>query len=78
MAIIDRGARNIQNFELLKAVGLQKKPVLLKRGLANTLEECVMSAEYIMACLLYTSRPHQHGRGPHRLPAADPHHQVHP
>ena len=43
------GARNMQNFELLKAVGRQKKPVLLKRGLANTLEELVMSAEYIMA-----------------------------
>ena len=43
------GARNMQNFELLKAVGRQKKPVLLKRGLANTLEEFVMSAEYIMA-----------------------------
>ena len=39
----------MQNFELLKAVGRQKKPVLLKRGLANTLEEFVMSAEYIMA-----------------------------
>ena len=35
----------MQNFELLKAVGRQKKPVLLKRGLANTLEEFVMSAE---------------------------------
>ena len=47
--IIQVGARNMQNFELLKAVGRQKKPVLLKRGLANTLEEFVMSAEYIMA-----------------------------
>ena len=47
--VIQVGARNMQNFELLKAVGRQKKPVLLKRGLANTLEEFVMSAEYIMA-----------------------------
>ena len=47
--LIQVGARNMQNFELLKAVGRQKKPVLLKRGLANTLEEFVMSAEYIMA-----------------------------
>ncbi len=46
---IQVGARNMQNFELLKAVGRQAKPVLLKRGLANTLEEFVMSAEYIMA-----------------------------
>ena len=47
--VLQVGARNMQNFELLKAVGRQKKPVLLKRGLANTLEEFVMSAEYIMA-----------------------------
>ena len=47
--LIQVGARNMQNFELLKAVGRQKKPVLLKRGLANTLEEFVMSAEYLMA-----------------------------
>ena len=47
--VVQIGARNMQNFELLKAVGRQKKPVLLKRGLANTLEEFVMSAEYIMA-----------------------------
>ena len=47
--LIQIGARNMQNFELLKAVGRQNKPVLLKRGLANTLEEFVMSAEYIMA-----------------------------
>ena len=43
--LIQVGARNMQNFELLKAVGRQKKPVLLKRGLANTLEEFVMSAQ---------------------------------
>ncbi len=47
--LIQVGARNMQNFELLKAVGRQKKPVLLKRGLSATLEELVMSAEYIMA-----------------------------
>ena len=47
--LIQIGARNMQNFELLKAVGRQKKPVLLKRGLCNTIEEWIMSAEYIMA-----------------------------
>jgi len=43
------GARNMQNFELLKELGRQDKPVLLKRGLANTIKEWLMSAEYIMA-----------------------------
>ena len=47
--MIQIGARNIQNFELLKAVGRTNIPVLLKRGLSATLEELVMSAEYIMA-----------------------------
>lgn len=47
--IIQVGARNMQNFELLKELGHCKKPILLKRGLANTIEEWVMSAEYIMA-----------------------------
>lgn len=47
--IIQIGARNMQNFSLLKAVGKTRKPVLLKRGLANTIEEWIMSAEYIMA-----------------------------
>ena len=47
--MIQIGARNMQNFELLKAVGKLKVPVLLKRGLSSTLEELVMSAEYIMA-----------------------------
>lgn len=47
--IIQIGARNMQNFELLKEVGKTKKPVLLKRGLANTIEEWLMSAEYIMS-----------------------------
>ena len=47
--MIQIGARNMQNFELLKAVGRTKTPVLLKRGLCSTLEELVMSAEYIMA-----------------------------
>ncbi|NLT40405.1 MAG: 3-deoxy-7-phosphoheptulonate synthase [Clostridiales bacterium] len=47
--IVQIGARNMQNFDLLKAVGRTNKPVLLKRGLANTLKELLMSAEYIMA-----------------------------
>ena len=47
--IIQVGARNMQNFELLKELGHCKKPILLKRGLANTIEETLMSAEYIMA-----------------------------
>ncbi len=47
--IIQVGARNMQNFELLKELGQLKKPILLKRGLANTLQELLMSAEYIMA-----------------------------
>ncbi len=47
--VIQVGARNMQNFEMLKALGKISTPVLLKRGLANTLEELLMSAEYIMA-----------------------------
>ena len=47
--LIQVGARNMQNFELLKRLGKQDKPILLKRGLANTIEEFLMSAEYIMA-----------------------------
>ncbi len=47
--LVQIGARNMQNFDLLKEVGKMSKPVLLKRGLANTYEEWVMSAEYIMA-----------------------------
>ena len=47
--VIQVGARNMQNFELLKELGHIKKPILLKRGLSNTLEELLMSAEYIMA-----------------------------
>ncbi len=47
--VVQVGARNMQNFQLLKALGKCNKTVLLKRGLANTLEELVMSAEYIMA-----------------------------
>lgn len=47
--VVQIGARNMQNFELLKAVGKTDKTVLLKRGLANTLKELLMSAEYIMA-----------------------------
>lgn len=47
--MIQIGARNMQNFNLLREVGKLRKPVLLKRGLANTLKELLMSAEYIMA-----------------------------
>ncbi len=47
--IIQVGARNMQNFELLKELGKTPKPILLKRGLANTIEEWLMSAEYIMS-----------------------------
>ncbi len=47
--VIQIGARNMQNFELLKEVGKLHKPILLKRGLANTIQEWLMSAEYIMA-----------------------------
>ena len=47
--VIQVGARNMQNFELLKEVGRLRKPILLKRGLANTLKELLLSAEYIMA-----------------------------
>lgn len=47
--VIQVGARNMQNFELLKQLGHSDKPVLLKRGLANTMEELLMSAEYIMS-----------------------------
>ncbi|MGI6721182.1 MAG: 3-deoxy-7-phosphoheptulonate synthase [Anaerovoracaceae bacterium] len=47
--VIQVGARNMQNFELLKELGRQDKPILLKRGLSSTLNELLMSAEYIMA-----------------------------
>lgn len=47
--LVQVGARNMQNFELLKELGQIKKPILLKRGLANTIDELLMSAEYIMA-----------------------------
>ncbi len=47
--VIQVGARNMQNFDLLKELGKCDKPILLKRGLANTIEEWLMSAEYIMA-----------------------------
>ena len=47
--IVQIGARNMQNFDLLKAVGRMNKPILLKRGLCNTLDELLMSAEYIMS-----------------------------
>ena len=47
--LVQIGARNMQNFDLLKEVGRMSKPVLLKRGLSNSYEEWIMSAEYIMA-----------------------------
>ena len=47
--VIQIGARNMQNFDLLKKVGHTCKPILLKRGLSSTIEEWLMSAEYIMA-----------------------------
>jgi len=47
--VIQIGARNMQNFDLLKKVGRTKKPVLLKRGMSSTIEEWLMSAEYIMS-----------------------------
>ena len=47
--VLQVGARNMQNFNLLNAVGEQPKPVLLKRGLSATLEEFLLAAEYIMA-----------------------------
>ena len=47
--VLQVGARNMQNFDLLRELGKLRKPILLKRGLANTLKELLMSAEYIMA-----------------------------
>ena len=47
--LVQIGARNMQNFQLLKAVGRMRKPILLKRGLSCTIEEWIMSAEYILA-----------------------------
>ena len=47
--VIQVGARNMQNFDLLRELGSSKKPVLIKRGLANTIKELLMSAEYVMA-----------------------------
>ena len=49
MLIIQVGARNMQNFDLLKELGKTNKPILLKRGLSATIEEWLMSAEYIMS-----------------------------
>lgn len=47
--VIQVGARNMQNFELLKRLGTLRKPILLKRGMANSIQELLMSAEYLMA-----------------------------
>ena len=49
VSMLQVGARNMQNFDLLKELGKTDKPILLKRGLANTLQELLMSAEYIMS-----------------------------
>ncbi|MCA6070783.1 MAG: 3-deoxy-7-phosphoheptulonate synthase [Endomicrobium sp.] len=48
-SIVQIGARNVQNYDLLKAAGKQKKPVLLKRGMATTIKELLLSAEYILS-----------------------------
>lgn len=48
--ILQVGARNMQNFRLLEALGRQDRPVLLKRGMSSTIEELLLAAEYIMAC----------------------------
>ncbi|MYF41625.1 MAG: 3-deoxy-7-phosphoheptulonate synthase [Rhodothermaceae bacterium] len=48
--ILQVGARNMQNFELLRALGTSNKPILLERGLSATIEEWLMSAEYVMRC----------------------------
>jgi len=47
--VVQIGARNMQNFSLLKRAGQLRKPVLIKRGLSATLEEFLMSAEYVMS-----------------------------
>lgn len=47
--VLQIGARNMQNFNLLKEVGLTRKPVVLKRGLSSTVKDLLMSAEYILA-----------------------------
>ena len=65
MSTSSRWARsNMQNFELLKELGKVNKPILLKRGLANTIEELLMSAEYIMAGGNETGHPLR-ARHPH-------------
>jgi len=53
--ILQIGARNMSNFSLLEAVGELHKPVLLKRGIAATIEELLMAAEYIAAVEIQTS-----------------------
>ena len=66
--IIQVGARNMQNFELLKVLGKIDKPILLKRGLANTLDELLMSAEYIMQVEMKKSSSANAASAPLRLP----------
>ena len=70
--IIQVGARNMQNFELLKVLGKIDKPILLKRGLANSLDELLMSAEYIMAGGNEKSSSANAASAPLRLPTEIP------
>ena len=62
--LLQVGARNMQNFNLLRELGKVRKPVLLKRGIAATIEELLLSAEYLMAGGNYDS---------HRVRARHPH-----
>ena len=67
--VLQIGARNMQNFELLKRVGSLGKPVLLKRGLAATIQDLLMSAEYLLAAgtdsVILCERGHPHLRDLH-------------
>jgi len=65
--VIQVGARNMQNFDLLKELGKTNKPILLKRGLANTLQELLMSAEYILSEGMKTSSSVSAASVPSRL-----------
>ena len=70
--VVQIGARNMQNFQLLKAVGKMHKPVLLKRGLCNTIEEWIMSAEYIMEAATSRSSSVSAASAPSRSTPATP------
>ncbi len=74
--ILQVGARNMQNFNLLKDLGRQKKAVMLKRGMSATIQEWLLSAEYIMAGLLRARHPHLRELHPqHHGYFGDPDHQ---